>query len=139
MSFKFKNSDNQSMPARITHIPGTVSEAFVKGEALMISSTGFWTKLTNGLTIAGFANQTKTLAAADLTLEVIEARGCDRWEAPYTGTPDAAFVIGQVGVDISSDGLTVLSSDVTGGMFAVWDINTNKTTCVVIPRLRTFG
>lgn len=137
--FEWLNTSMYSVPSRITHIPGTASEVYTKGEALMTSSTGAWTKATNGLVVGGFANESKTCSATDLTLEVIEARVGDRFRAPYTGSPAAGFVVGVKTADISADGLSVLSSDVTTGMFAVWEKNTNNTTCVVTVTNRIFS
>lgn len=136
--FQWLNTGMYAVPSRITHIPGTASEVFTKGEALMLSS-GKWTLATNGLVVGGFANETKTMTAADDSLEVIEARVGDRFRAPYTGTPAEGFVVGVKTADISSDGLSVLSSDVTTGMFAVWEKNTNNTTCVVTVINRIFS
>ena len=130
MAFQWLNSDLYSVPSRVTHIPGTADEVYTKGEALTLSS-GAWTKASNGGTVGGFANESKTCTASDLTLEVIEARPGDRFRAPYTGTPAGGFVIGVKLADISTDGLSVLSSDVTGGPFSVWDIITSKTQCIV--------
>lgn len=138
MGFKWKNTSQFQVPSSTTHIPGTASEVYTKGEALTISS-GAWTKAANGGAIGGFADESKTCTATDLTLRVIEARGGDRFEAPYTGTPDATFKIGVGAVDVSTDGLTVLSSDVTGGALTVWDINTTKATCVVQVKNRIFS
>jgi hypothetical protein len=138
MAFEWVNSDLYAVPSRITHIPGTASEVYTKGEALTLSATGAWTKAANGNSVGGFANQTKTLSASDLTLEVIEARVGDKFRTPYTGTPAAGFVVGVKTADVSADGLTVLSSDVTGGPFALWEINTNKTTCTVTVANRIF-
>lgn len=135
--FQWVGSDNYAVPSRITHIPGTASEVYTKGEALTLTSGG-WTKAANGGTVGGFANQSKTCTASDLTLEVVQARAGDRFRAPYTGTPAGGFVIGSKLADISTDGLSVLASDVTGGMFAVWDIITSKTECVVTVVNRIF-
>lgn len=137
IGFQWVSSDNYSVPSRITHIPGTNGETYTKGEALTLTSGG-WTKAANGGTVGGFANQTKTLTASDLTLEVIQARAGDRFRAPYTGTPAGGFVVGVKTADISTDGLSVLSSDVTGGAFAVWDVITSKTECVVTVVNRIF-
>lgn len=137
IGFQWVSSDNYAVPSRITHIPGTSGETYTKGEALTLAS-GAWTKASNGGTVGGFANQTKTLSASDLTLEVIQARAGDRFRAPYTGSPAGGFVIGSKLADISTDGLSVLSSDVTGGMFAVWDIITSKVECVVTVLNRIF-
>lgn len=139
MGFQWVNTGLYAVPSRITHIPATSGETYTKGEALTISSTGAWTKASNGGTVGGFANESKTASATDLTLEVIEARVGDRFRAPYTGTPAAGFVVGVKLADISADGLSVLSSDVTGGMFAAWEINTNNTTCVVTVTNRIFS
>lgn len=138
MGFQWMSSELYAVPSRITHIPGIASEVYTKGEGLMTDSTGAWTKATNGLLVGGFANQTKTCTATDLTLEVIEARPGDRFRAPYTGTPDAGFVVGVRTADISTDGLSVLASDITAGPFAVWSIITSKTTCVVTVIKRLF-
>lgn len=136
--FQWLNTGLYAVPSRITHIPATASETFTKGEALTLTD-GAWTKAANGGTVGGFANETKTTTASDTTLEVLEARVGDRFRAPYTGTPAAGFVIGVKAADISADGLSVLSSDVTGGMFAVWEINTNNTECVVTVVNRIFS
>jgi hypothetical protein len=135
--FNWMNSDLYEVPSRITHIPGIASEVYTKNEALTLSN-GAWTKASNGGTIGGFANQTKTCSATDLTLEVIEARVGDKFVAPYTGSPAGGFVIGVKTADISTDGLSVLSSDVTGGPLAVWDIITSKTQCIVTVVSRIF-
>lgn len=136
--FHWRNTGIYAVPSRITHIPGVAAETYTRGEALTIAN-GAWTKATNGAAVGGFSSQSKTCTATDLTLEVIEARSGDRFEAPYAGTPDAAFKIGQTAVDVAADGLSVLSSDVTGGALSVWSINTNKATCVVQVKNRIFG
>lgn len=138
MGFEWLNTDLYAVPSRITHIPATSGETYAKGEALTLVN-GAWTKAANGGTVGGFANQSKTASASDLTLEVIEARPGDRFRAPYTGTPAGGFVVGVKIADVSTDGLSVLSSDVTGGPFAVWEINTTKTTCVVTVTNRVFS
>lgn len=129
MGFKFVFNDNGSPERRVAHILATDNEAFVIGEAVKLVN-GRWTKATNGAAIAGFANQ-KLTAGTDKKLEVILAREGDWFDAPYTGTPDAGFVIGANTVDVSTDGLSVLASDVTGGAFSVLDINTNTSSCRV--------
>ena len=100
--------------------------------------SGRWTKATNGGGVAGFANQT-IAAGTNQALEVILAREGDIFEAPYVGTPDAAFLPGKTGVDVSSDGLNVLSSDITGGAFAMLSINTTKATCRFKVKSRQFS
>lgn len=124
--FKWVKSNSYSVPSRINHILATNGETFKRGEALAIVS-GRLTKAANGGTVVGFSEESKT-AGTDVTLEFIEARADDVFDAPYTGTPDAGFVVGVSTADISTDGLSVLSSDITGGAFAVLGINTTKKT-----------
>lgn len=139
VGFEWLNTSMYSVPSRITHIPATSGETYTRGEALTLSATGAWTKAANGGNVGGFANESKTASASDLTLEVIEARSGDRFRASYTGSPAAGFVVGVKLADISADGLTVLASDVTGGAFAVWEKNTTKLTCVVTVVNRIFS
>lgn len=137
MAFKFAFNDYGAPTHHISSILATNSEAFVLGEAVKIVS-GRWTKATNGAAVAGFANQTLA-AGTDQYLDVVIAREGDWFDAPYTGTPDAAFLPGAAAADISTDGLSVLASDVTGGPFSVLEVNTNKTTCRVKVKSRTFS
>lgn len=137
MSFNFSFNDYGAPTHRMSHILATNSEAFVRGEALKIV-TGRWTKATNGVAIAGFSNQALA-AGTDQPLEVILAREGDWFEAPYTGTPDATFLPGMTIADVAADGLSVLSSDVTGGPFSVHSVNTAKSTCIVKVKLRQFS
>jgi hypothetical protein len=127
--FEWKKSNSYSVPSRITHILATDAEVYSTGEALALVS-GRWTKASNGGQVAGICQESKT-AGVDDSLEVLECRADDVFEAPYTGVPAAGFVVGANTADISADGLSVLSSDVTGGAFSVLSINTNKTTCKV--------
>src|SRR5690348_14567473 len=110
---KWVYNENGAPETRISDIYGTASEVFTEGEFLMLAS-GRWTLCTNGSAVAGICNQTIT-AGANTLLDVIQAKEGDVYEAPYTGTPDATFLPGANTVDVSSDGLSVLSSDVTGG------------------------
>ncbi|KWX79923.1 hypothetical protein [Paenibacillus jilunlii] len=137
MAFKFAFNDYGAPTHRISSILATNSEAFTLGEAVKLVS-GRWTKATNGAAIAGFANQTLA-AGTDQFLEVVIAREGDWFDAPYTGTADATFLPGMTTADVSTDGLSVLASDVTGGPFSVLEVNTNKTTCRVKVKLRTFS
>ncbi|KAE8559790.1 hypothetical protein [Paenibacillus polymyxa] len=129
MAFSWVYNDFGSTPRRVGHILATNNEAFVKGEAVKIAS-GRWTKAGNGDAVAGFTTQ-KLDAGTDKVLEVALAREGDWYDAPYTGTPDAGFVVGVGTADVSTDGLSILASDITGGAFAVEDINTNTKTCRV--------
>lgn len=138
MGFKWINAGLYAVPSRITHIPGTASETYTKGEALTISSGG-WTKASAAGTVGGFANESKTCSSTDLTLEVIEARVGDRFRVPYTGTPDSGFIVGVKAADLASDGLSINSADVTGGSFAVWEKIVSKTECVVTVVSRIFS
>ncbi|OXM83971.1 hypothetical protein [Paenibacillus rigui] len=127
MAFKWLYNEYGAPVTRITTILATDSEAFTFGEALKLAS-GKWTKATNGVAVAGFANQTLA-AGTNQYLDVIQAREGDVFESAYTGTPDATFLAGANTVDVSADGLTVLASDVTSGSFSILEVNTNKTTC----------
>lgn len=129
MSFLWAYNEYGAPETRISNIQATDSEAFTYGEAVKLSS-GKWTKASNGAAIAGFANQTLA-AGTSQYLEVVQAREGDVFNAPYTGTPDATFLAGANSVDVSTDGLSVLSSDVTGGAFAILSVNTTNTTCRV--------
>lgn len=125
--FKWIYNENGAPETRLSDIYGTASEVFTEGEALILA-LGRWTKATNGVAVAGFCNQTIT-AGANTLLDVIQAKEGDVYEAPYTGTPDAGFVVGVALADVASDGLSVLSSDITGGAFSILGINTTKVTC----------
>lgn len=137
MGFKFAFNDYGAPERRVSHILATNSEAFAQGQAVKLAS-GRWTVATNGAAVAGFANQTLA-AGTDQYLEVVLAREGDWFDAPYTGTPAGGFVVGVEIADVSVDGLSVLASDVTGGPFAVLEINTNKETCRVKVKKRVFG
>lgn len=133
MPFKLVTNDYGAVPTRISNILATNSEAFTEGEALKLAS-GRWTKATNGAAVAGFAAGTYT-AGTDQYIDVIVAREGDVFETNYTGTPDATFYPGTA-ADVSTDGLSVLASDVTGGQFAILSVNTTKTTCRVKVKTR---
>ncbi|AIQ19529.1 hypothetical protein H70357_24545 [Paenibacillus sp. FSL H7-0357] len=137
MAFKFAFNDYGAPTHRISSILATNSEAFVLGEAVKLAS-GRWTKATNGANVAGFANQTLA-AGTDQFLEVVIAREGDWFEAPYTGTPDAAFVPGVEVADVSTDGLSVLASDVTAGPFSILNINTAKSLVTLKVKKRVFS
>lgn len=135
--FEFRFNDYGAPAHRVSHIMATNAEAFEEGEALKIAS-GRWTKATNGSEIGGFANQ-KLAAGTDQYLDVILAREGDWFDAPYTGTPDGGFIVGVMTADIAADGLSVLSSDITGGALSVHSINTNNKTVRVKVKKRTFS
>lgn len=135
--FKFVFNDYGAPTRHITSILATNAEAFVLGEAVKLTS-GRWTKATNGANVAGFANQSLA-AGTNQFLDVVLAREGDWFEAPYTGTPDAAFVPGCEVADVAADGLSVLASDVTGGPFTVLDVNTSKATCTIKVKKRVFS
>jgi hypothetical protein len=129
MGFKWVYNEYGAPVRRLTHILATNAEAFVEGEALSLVN-GRWTKAANGGAIAGFSNQTLA-AGTDQYLDVIQSREGDAFDAPYTGAPAVGFVVGANTVDVAADGLSALSSDVTGGALSVLEVNTNKTTCRV--------
>lgn len=119
---------------RISNIYATNSEAFTEGEALKIAS-GRWTKATGGGPVAGFAAGTYA-AGTDQYIDVYPAVEGDVYDTPYTGTPDVGFIVGVATADVSADGLSVNAADITGGAFAVWEINTTNETCRVTVKNR---
>jgi len=137
MGFSFVFNDYGAPERRISHIFATNSEAFSKGQAVTLAN-GRWTKAANGGAVAGFASQ-NLAAGTNQKLEVVLAREGDWFDAPYTGTPAGGFVIGVDAADVSTDGLSVLASDVTGGAFSVLDINTNTQEVRVKVKKRVFS
>jgi hypothetical protein len=136
MAFKWVYNHYGAPITQRSDIYGTNATTFTEGEALQLTS-GRWAVATNGAAVAGFAAQTIT-TTTDTLVTVNLAREGDVWEAPYTGTPAAGFVVGVMIADVSADGLSVLSSDVTGGPFSILAINTTKVTCQLQVKLRTF-
>jgi len=132
--FRFAYNLYGAPERRISHILATNSEAFTAGEAVKLAN-GRWTKAGSTDAIAGFAAQ-NIAAGTDQILEVVQAREGDVWEAPYSGTPNAGFVVGANAVAVASDGLSVDSATVSGGAIAVIEVNTNKKTCRVIVKNR---
>jgi len=135
--FKFAFNDYGAPTHHMSKIMATNAEAFAQGEAVKLAA-GRWTKATNGAAIAGFANQ-KLAAGTDQYLDVVLAREGDWFDAPYTGTPDVGFIVGVTSADVAADGLSVLASDITGGPFAVSEINTNTKTVRVKVKSRVFS
>lgn len=132
--FRFAYNHYGAPARRVSKIMATNEEAFAAGEAVKLSA-GRWTKAGDGDAVAGFAGQNLD-AGNDQYLEVYLAREGDVWDAPYTGTPDAGFVVGADAADVAADGLSVNAADVTGGAFAVLEINTTNKTCRVIVKNR---
>lgn len=132
--FKFAYNLYGAPQRRISNILATNSEAFTAGEAVRLVS-GRWTKAANGSHVAGFAVETLA-AGTDQYLTVYPAREGDVWDAPYTGTPDATFLPGQQTADVATDGLSVNAADVTGGAFAILEVNTTNETCRLIVKNR---
>lgn len=132
--FKFAYNLYGAPERRISHILATNSEAFSAGEAVKLAS-GRWTKASGTDAVAGFAAQNLS-GGTNQILEVVQAREGDVWEAPYSGTPDAGFVVGANAVAVATDGLSANSATVAGGALSVIEINTNKKTCRVIVKNR---
>jgi len=112
---------------RITSILYTNSEAGSAGQAVKLSS-GRFTKASSTDAVAGFliAN---VASGTDQSCGVIQAREGDVFEGPYTGTPDAGFVVGANAVALANDGLSIDSETVSGGAIVILEVNTNKQTC----------
>lgn len=135
--FKFIFNDYGAPTHHISSILATNAEAFTQGQAVTLAA-GRWTKVANGGAIAGFANQ-KLPAGTNQVLDVVLAREGDWFEAPYTGVPAGGFVVGVDVADISTDGLSVLASDVTGGALSILEINTNKAVVKCKVKKRVFS
>lgn len=131
--FRFAYNLYGAPERRISHIMANNGESFVAGEAVKLAS-GRWTKASGTDAVAGFAAQ--NLSGGNQILEVVQAREGDVWEAPYSGTPDAGFVVGANAVAVATDGLSANSATVSGGALSVIEINTNKKTCRVIVKNR---
>lgn len=138
MGFSFVYNDFGAAPRRVDHIPPTDNEAFIKGEAIKVAN-GRITKAAAGDDIAGFVTQ--NLAAGTDATRKIEwqiVREGDWFDVPYTGTPSAGFVLGVGTANLSTDGLSVNAANVTGGPFAVEQINDNLKTARVKVKKRQF-
>lgn len=138
MPFSFVYNDLGAAPRRVDHIPPADNEAFVKGEAIKVAN-GRITKAAAGDDIAGFITQ-KLDAGTDATRKVEWqiAREGDWYEAAYTGTPSAGFILGVGTANLSTDGLSVNAANVTGGPFVVEQINENLKTARVKVKKRQF-
>lgn len=114
-------------PTRITNILFTDSEAGASGELVNLAS-GKFTKASGTEAVAGVLTAA-VASGTSQTCEVIQAREGDVFEAPYTGTADAAFLAGANAVGIATDGLSVDAATVASGALAILEINTDKETC----------
>ncbi|MDD4721982.1 MAG: hypothetical protein PHR07_04495 [Acidaminococcaceae bacterium] len=115
----------------------TDSEAIVYGEALIFSS-GRLTKATDATDIACIAQQAVT-AGTDQVCKVIIMEPGQIWEAPYSGTADAGFIVGVVGADLDGTATGIDAADITGGAFAVLSKDTTALTVRVMCKLRAFN
>jgi hypothetical protein len=122
--FKYVYNDYGKDPTRITTLLMKDDEAGFAGEAIKIVA-GRVTKAGPTDAIAGFLTANVT-AGKDKPTEFVQAREGDWYEAPYSGTAAAGFVVGANEVALAADGLAADSATVTGGSLAVLDINTNK-------------
>jgi hypothetical protein len=92
----------------------TNSEAGVVGTAYKLSSNR-WTKAVDADRIYAICRKATT-ASTDVLGYMELVKGGDIIEADYTGTPDAAFIVGQEACSLGdSDGLNVDAADITGG------------------------
>lgn len=112
----------------------TNSEGCTKGQALYFSSGRLTTAVAAG-EIAVIALETK-IAGTDVKPQVAIVSPTQVWRVGYTGTPDAAFVVGQDAADIASGGLLANAADVTGGALAIIAKNTTTTKVDVIIKNR---
>jgi len=107
----------------------TDSEAFVKGDAVVVT-TGRITKAAAAATdIYGVIQQTVT-ATTDTYAMIKPAYNGVEWRCTYAGTPAAAN-IGSMSQDITDEN-TVNLDDVTGGPCTLLSYDTATTTCIVV-------
>ncbi|OMF48595.1 hypothetical protein [Paenibacillus peoriae] len=135
--FSFALNDFKSAGTRITDKLFTNSEAGVAGEAVKLVN-GRWTKASGTDAPGGILNN-NVKAGTDQEADVTLITPGDWFSVPYTGTPDAAFKEGVVGVTISADGLSLNAATITGGAIAVLNINTNTATAFVKFKSRQFS
>ncbi len=134
MAFEFVKELNGSPLVATGEFYMTNSEAVTKGEALIFTN-GRLTKAAAGGPIAAIALETKA-AGTDVKVKVAFVTGSQVWRVKYTGTPDAAFVVGQNAADIDATGLLANAADVTGGPLAIIAKDTTNTTVDVIIKNR---
>lgn len=108
----------------------TDSEAITEGECLSFSA-GRLTKTAAGAAVACIAMHSVT-AGTDKTCKVVIVLPSQIWEADYTGTADAGFIVGCATADIDSTGLLLNAADITGGAWAIISKNTTTKKCRVI-------
>ena len=111
----------------------TDSEAAVVGTAYKLSSNR-WTKAVDADRI--YAICYKATAAGTDVLGYMElVKPGDIIEADYTGTPDAAFIVGQEACSLGdSDGANVDAADVSGGHLLMLNLDSanTKIQCVAV-------
>ena len=108
----------------------TDSEAIARGEALIFSS-GRLTKAAAGGAVAAIATHAVT-AGTNKECEVIIVTASQIYEVEYTGTPDAAFVVGQNAADIDSTGTKINAADVLAGACAILKVDSAAGKCQVM-------
>lgn len=136
MAFKWVYNHYGAPMTQRSDMYGKNATTLTEGQAVRLVS-GRWEVATNGVAVGGFMAQTIT-TTTDTLVTVNLAREGDVWESNYTGTPDVGFIVGLMVADVSVDGLSVLSSDITGGPFSILLINTTKAICQLMVKLRQF-
>lgn len=136
MAFTWVYNDFGAPIRRIGHLLAKDNEEFVRGEAVKIDADRI-TKAAPGDAILGFVLQ-NLKAGVNQKIEVSRDREGDWYDVEYTGTPSAGFVIGVGTANLSTDGLSINAANVTGGAFAVEEINTNTKTARVTLQKRMF-
>jgi len=112
----------------------TDSEAIAYGQCLKLAS-GRLTAAGDATDIAAISTQAVT-AGTDQLCKVIIPSSDMVWEAPYSGTADAAFIVGLLSADLDSAGTGVDAADVSGGKIGILAINSTTGTvrCKIVGR-----
>lgn len=125
------NINGQYHAKVVTNIYMTDNEAAVAGQAYKLAS-GRWTKATG--TDRVYAVCIKDADAGTNVFGVMElVKNGDIIEADYTGTPNAAFLVGCESATLGdADGTVVDASDVTGGCLLIMEKDTTaaKVRCI---------
>lgn len=110
----------------------TDGEAISYGQCLKFAS-GKLTKCGQATSVAAISQQDVPAGTGNKCKVIIVEPG-QIWEADYTGTPDAGWVVGCATCDITdATGLTINAADVSEGKFALLEIGANskcKVMCV---------
>ena len=119
MAFKIKTTFTDSTPS-IEYLPGTASEAYKYGEALVYSETGKLTKAAGAVKPEYISAADITLSSAGGIVPVVTVSESMLFEVPLSAS-GTSLVCGNK-VTIGSDGMTVTAT-LTNGTAEIVGIN----------------